>query len=518
MKPFRTVVGVDLARRAPHKAVLMAAEGPQRGVAHRAWPVTHDVVGLERLCQRIRQETGQTSLEGVLVNMEPTSGVWPAVAAYVRLEGAEACLTRTDLTSQWRKVHSRCHKTDRIDARTLATVPLTFPERVWPVRPVPAPIRALRELSTQRQRLVEEIVRWKNRFLAVVEPVWGGLLGALTESQRFSEVLRAFFRRFVNPCDALRYGRARFDAWYVKQAHGLTEAGLDEVLWKAAESAAALWRLFEAHHALPWSPDALPFLIEQDLRLIEVYEQELAGIEARIATVRQAVPECDLLEQMPGVGKVVSVTLAGLLLPADRFANARQCGAYTGFVSRTKGSAGRETEGLRITKTGNRRLKRDLALAADTAMYHDPQLADFAIRLLTHGKHYNEVRVAVGRKIALRARALLQRAQNAPDATFEWRDLQGRKVTPQQAKALARTLWERHRATQAKGPSTSAHSGPSEDAARQTDAQPGCKYAHTIGQCAIATPDPAIVPPVDNSSSNCGKPSKNRHQTTPKQT
>jgi len=223
MKPFTTVVGIDLARRAAHQAVLMTGEGPGRGVAHRACSVTHDLAGLERLCGYIRQQTGRDSLEGVLVNMEPTSGVWPVVAAYLGLQGAEVCLTRTDLTSQWRKVHSRFHKTDPIDAKTLAKVPLSFPERVWPVRPVPGPIRVLRELSAQRQRLVEEIIRWKNRFLAVVEPVWSALLASLSESQRFSAVGRAFFRRFANPCEALRYGRARFSAWYAKHAHGLTD-------------------------------------------------------------------------------------------------------------------------------------------------------------------------------------------------------------------------------------------------------------------------------------------------------
>jgi hypothetical protein len=293
---------------------------------------------------------------------------------------------------------------------------------------------------------------------------------------------------------------------------------LADVLWNAAESAAALWRTLEQRQALPWSPTTLAVLIDQDLRLIEFYEQQLRDIEVRIAEARPNVPECDLLEQMPGVGKVISVTLASLLLPADRFANARQCGAYTGFTSCKKSSAGREVEGLRITKTGNRRLKRDLALAADTAMYHDPQIADFAIRLLKKGKHYNEVRVAVGRKIALRARALLQRAARAPEAAFEWRDLQGRPITPQQAKAIAHELWERYRGEQGKGPSTSAHSGPSKDAAQRTDAQPACEYAPRVSGDTTPHQEPTALLPVDNVSSRGEKPSKNRPRTPRKPT
>ena len=73
------------------------------------------------------------------------------------------------------------------------------------------------------------------------------------------------------------------------------------------------------------------------------------------------------------MGKVIAPALASILMPVDRFANTNKCGAYTGFTSRWKGSSGREIEGLKITKSGNRRLKRDLALAADTAMKIDPE-------------------------------------------------------------------------------------------------------------------------------------------------
>jgi len=111
--------------------------------------------------------------------------------------------------------------------------------------------------------------------------------------------------------------------------------------------------------------------------------------------------------------------------------------------------AGHDIEGLKITKTGNRRLKRDLALAADVAMHQDPQLAAFALRLLRAGKHYNKVRVAVGRKLAVRAYSLLKRyAAGQTDVSYRWRSPDGRPLAKRQAQELARSLWEAYEAQQ----------------------------------------------------------------------
>jgi len=119
--------------------------------------------------------------------------------------------------------------------------------------------------------------------------------------------------------------------------------------------------------------------------------------------------------------------------------------AYTGFVSRKSSSGQKDTKGLPITKAGNHILKRHLALAADVAMRQDPELAAFAIRLLSAGKHYNQVRVAVGRKVGVRAYSLLKRHANGQLAVYQWRDLDGNTISQQEAKALAATLWAQYK-------------------------------------------------------------------------
>jgi len=450
MKEFHTCVGIDLARRSNHKAVIVPNNGRSpHSMPKKAFSFSHSLEGFESLCQWVRKQTGGESLEGVVVNMEPASGVWELVACFLKSRGADAYFTPPDVVSQLRKVQSKFAKTDRIDAATLLGMPFSLCERMVPVVHIEKRIRALRMLSSQRLRFVEEATRWKNRFTCDVEHVWGQLLAGLKDAQRFCTLTRAFFTRFSDPRKVVRYGRQRFERWCAQNAHGNTDMELVETLWEGAMKAAQLVNELERCGAIEFDWQSYGEKVAQDLRAISYAEGEVALLDQRIKEARKDVPECDLLEQLPGVGKVTAVTLAAIVMPVSRFANAKKCGAYTGFTSRQKSSAEREIEGLKITKRGNRRLKRVLALAADTAMRVDPELAQVAIRMLKAGKHYNKVRVAVGRKIAVRAYSFLKRFDASKNnVLYIWRDLQGNPVTKKQAKAIADALWAMHKAKQ----------------------------------------------------------------------
>ena len=472
MNDAKLYVGIDLARRASHKAVALKAEEAASPQAARSKPVSfsHDREGFLALRDRLLEQAGAASLKGVTVNLEPTSGVWETVAGFLRAQGADVFFTRTDVVSALRKVHSKFAKTDRIDARTLAGIPRSFPERLVPVVEVEARIGTLRQLSAQRQRLVEDQTAWKNRLVAKLETAWGPLMCSLNKEQRFSQLACTFFKRFARPAQVVALGRERFLSWCQTHAHANTDPHTFETFWQGAVESAALWTLLDDCQAIAVNWDVLHDLILQDLRLIAVFDKEIRTTEAQIRQARSDVPECDVVQQLPGVGPVVSVTLAALLSPCTRFANTKKCGAYTGFTSRKKSSAGRDIEGLKITKTGNRRLKRDLALAADVAMHQDPQLAAFALRLLRAGKHYNKVRVAVGRKLAVRAFSLLKRyAAGQTHVSYLWRDPDGRPLAKRQAQELARTLWTAFQSEQKQNGSSpsSARSWQSEDSTPQ---------------------------------------------------
>jgi transposase len=435
-------VGIDLARRAKHKAVMVVKENGNPSVRKGSFSFSHDVEGLSALRDWVVKKTKGSSLNGATVNMEPTSGVWEVAANFLRTEGAEVFFTPPGVVSCQRKANSRYAKTDRIDAQTLATISETLPDRMVRVREIEKRIRTLRSLVLQRERLVGDTTRWKNRLISELEVVWQPLLLELKGGERFCELSRCFFKRFSEPARVVRVGRKRFMAWCKRHAHGNTSAELPETLWQGSVKTAQLWELLQARGAIQMDWDTFKENVLGDLRIIAIFEKELERLERRIIVARAEVRECGVLEGLPGVGDVISTTLAAMLLPALRFSSAKKISAYTGYVSRKKSSAEREVKGLSITKAGNHILKRHLALAADVAMRVDAELAEFAIRLLSRGKHYNKVRVAVGRKLAVRAYSLLKRYESGEDALYQWRDLDGRVTGKREAKLLAQRLWD----------------------------------------------------------------------------
>lgn len=451
MKNPKFSLGIDLARMARHKAVLAQSSDPLETCSKSSFSFEQNPEGLNALCDYVKERTGEDSLKNVCVNMEPTSGAYKVVGAFLRMKGANVYTTRCDIVASMRRVQSRFVKNDRMDARVIAKIPYSLPEKLNALVIPEKRIEALRILSTERQTVVEMLTAEKLRFLARVEPVWRELIKELSREQRFSLVIRKFFSKFSDPRNLIKYGESRFREWFIKNFHGNTSIKIFAKIWLCGKKAAELFDLFEQNKALNMDWEIFQFSIDHHFRAISNLEKELEIIEKKIAEVRKNVPECELVQEIPGVGDVVSVTLVSILMPTKRFSSIEKFDGYTGLIPRIKASGNHEICGLNITKAGNRRLKRDLVLAADTAMYKAPQLARFAISLLVRGKHYNEVRVAVGRKIGDRAFSLLKRAENGEkNVHYEYRDLAGARITKREANGIAATLWQNYREAQNK--------------------------------------------------------------------
>ena len=92
MKRITTCVGIDLARRAKHKALVVGAD--DCAGTNRALSFSHDLEGLTALSAYLRARTGRSTLEGLAVNMEPTSGAFEPVSMNAStMPGSAAWLT-----------------------------------------------------------------------------------------------------------------------------------------------------------------------------------------------------------------------------------------------------------------------------------------------------------------------------------------------------------------------------------------------------------------------------------------
>lgn len=149
---------------------------------------------------------------------------------------------------------------------------------------------------------------------------------------------------------------------------------------------------------------AVPAVVRQEIASsLRFLERSIARLQKearrRIAADAQLQRRYELVCSIPGMGAVSALhTLAELaLLPEDR--DVRQWVAYAGLDPRECSSGTSLRKPVRISKVGNRHLRRALYLPALTASRWQPQVRGFYERLQKRGKSKQQALLAVARKL-----------------------------------------------------------------------------------------------------------------------
>ena len=149
---------------------------------------------------------------------------------------------------------------------------------------------------------------------------------------------------------------------------------------------------------------AVPRVVRQEIaRSLRFLGRSIVRLQKeaqrRIAADAQLQRRYELLCSIPGMGAVSALhTLAELvLLPEDR--DVRQWVAYAGLDPRECSSGTSLRKPVRISKVGNRHLRRALYLPALTASRWQPHVRGFYERLQKRGKSKQQALLAVARKL-----------------------------------------------------------------------------------------------------------------------
>ncbi|RJG43681.1 transposase [Mesorhizobium sp. DCY119] len=152
-------------------------------------------------------------------------------------------------------------------------------------------------------------------------------------------------------------------------------------------------------------------------RLKRLHEHDIARLEtrrkARIALIaRQAAQDAtlahrlDLLVSIKGIGLRTALSLA-IRLPELGSIGRGQIAALIGVAPYDDDSGGRR--GRRHIRAGRTRLRKSLFMSAFTASQHNPDLRAHYQRMRAAGKHHLLAIVAVTRKLAILANAVIAR-------------------------------------------------------------------------------------------------------------
>jgi Transposase IS116/IS110/IS902 family len=235
-------------------------------------------------------------------------------------------------------------------------------------------------------------------------------------------------RTGAHPGRLLAMGRPRLTRLIVKVSGGQLGEERAQAWLDAAHFAL---ELYGDHPAVAYDDRAAEVVSE--VRLLHATEAELPAHEsAREQAYLQVDPD-QLARSLPGVAAVGGPALAALVGDVRRFPDCASFRSFTGLAPRASETGETDRKGQPMSKAGPRLLRTTLLRAAETARHLDPQLARlYYVQVVERGACHLKALCVVAAHLAERTWAVLSRG-----APYEFRDLDGTLLTPEEAKATA---------------------------------------------------------------------------------
>lgn len=363
----------------------------------------------------------------VTVVMEPTRNAWVALAAWFRRRGAEVVLVPPEQSADLRAYYNKHAKTDRLDSRVLARLPLLHPEGLHTEKslgPGDGLKRAVKIRSTLVHRRSASMARLDS-LLEILGPAWIAALG----SDMCLTALR-FLARYGHPGKVKRLGQSRLTEFLQRSSRRAWGPERAAAIMAAAEVTLRLW----GTEGMDF--DDLAADIATEARLALSVSEEIKALDKRIAALHEQVDPEGIVRSAPGVGMVSAPQIAGRLGDATRFANLAAVRSFAGLVPHQDASGVAARSGG-PTKAGDACLREALYMAADHARKIDPTLAARYHRLMVeNGKHHTSAVCTLAGVLLTRIAACLRNGTR-----YQLHDTDGTLITEKEGRAI---ITQRH--------------------------------------------------------------------------
>lgn len=395
-------LGLDVGKRA-HEVALLDAD--ERLVWRLRVPPTR--AGFTALGERLAAYAPGE----LVVGLEATGAYWLTVHAWLQgwaaTRGAplgKLLVLNPLQTRAFRNASLRGSKTDRVDAVAIARL-IRWSGQTLAAHVTPDARRAAaREVS----RVRTEMIRLRAQELT--------RLGALYD--RLFPELRDVFGDL-----GAKGARAVLELWPTPASLAAVTVGeviarLDAAVGRRREDhrdkAARLLALAGMSVGIADPLDAGAIAVRALLAHVAHLDAQIAGLATQLdALLATEAPLATLLRSVPGVGEETARTWLAEAPPVAGLRNedgkgAERLVAILGIDAQLRES-GQYSGRVRMSKRGNRYLRRSLLLAAQTAARLDPQCKALLVRQLQRGKHYNVAVSHVARKLVHIIFAVLRR-------------------------------------------------------------------------------------------------------------
>ncbi|MGH9332857.1 MAG: transposase, partial [Vicinamibacteria bacterium] len=211
------------------------------------------------------------------------------------------------------------------------------------------------------------------------------------------------------------------------------------------------------------------------VRQIESLEQWIASKESEIREAYDRADPNGYVMSIPGVGENTAPSLLSSFGESERFETSRKAQGFVGLFPESDASGDSDRKGTSLTKRGPAGLRRDLFLVADHFRRNDPQGALLYHDQMVHrGKHHNSALCVVANRLVIPRILAVVKEQRA----YEYRDLDGNRITKEEARELVSELRvQRRGASAASQPEVGRSEAPGERAVQSDERARGSSKA-----------------------------------------
>ncbi len=369
--------GVDVAKQR-HVACIIDRDG---NMVARSLSFTNDSEGFERFLARLKDVGGPRR---VMLAMEATGHYWYSLHDFLVRHTYGVAVLNPIQTAQQAKKGIRKSKTDKIDARHIATL-----LKNGDYRPALVPgelAMSCRQLTRLRSSLIQQGVRTQLLLKARLHPVWPEF------DTLFAAPFRTTGRKLLlaapTPTDLLAMTPGELTELVRTASRGKFGAARAEKIRQSAVCSVGMKRGLEGSR----------ICIRSLLTQLEAVDSARKELESRIVEVAEHIPAYVLT--LPGADPIKAASLFGETDPIETFRSPAQLVAFAGLEPTVFQTGNYDAPRRAISKRGSPYLRRTLWLMAMGALQHDSDLREYWLRRRREGIHYLNIVTAVAAKLA----------------------------------------------------------------------------------------------------------------------
>lgn len=343
---------------------------------------TMDRKGFEKL----KGHLGTISVSSVLIGMESTASYHVNLFSYLVSEGYRVILINPLLISNYVKMQLRKTKTDKKDAVVIAQFLLANGDTLIQ-RATPSLISDLRDLSRQRESLVDEMTSLKieiKQLLNITFPELEHMVGIFTKS--IIKLLQQYPSAF-----ALR------DA----DLNQLSQMLIADSYGHKRREEFAKKLIKAAHSSIGTNSPAKEMIIKQKIALLLHLEEALQEITAMLIEMARKLMEEDIniMTSIKGIGdKTAANFLVEMGGDINQFERSGKIIAMAGLDPAVYQSGKHEGKG-RITKRGNRHLRRVIWMMTTGVIQYSDAFKVYYLKRRKEGLPYKKAVLATAHKL-----------------------------------------------------------------------------------------------------------------------